>query len=157
MINRAGLTQEAYGKMTDTLEHTLKRLWQQVKMVAVSFGENLKPEVEAMSLKFEKLNEDIDKFIENNGRAILQTIKWTGIILLSVIALEKLMWVMRGIIAATTWLTLHPAGAVLVVSAGLVMSWKNLGLQIGRAVNHYPPRLYAWLSTGTRLDRDRSK
>lgn len=43
MLHSAGLTQEAYEKMTDNLTHSYDRLIQVVKIAAVEFGEGLAP------------------------------------------------------------------------------------------------------------------
>lgn len=45
MLNATGLTQQAYDKMTNTLAHTLRRLWQSTKMAAVQLGSYLAPAI----------------------------------------------------------------------------------------------------------------
>jgi len=45
MLNSAGLTQKAFGKMTDTLSFQLKRFWQAIKVISVGVGERFKKSI----------------------------------------------------------------------------------------------------------------
>lgn len=59
-MNATGMTQEAYIKMTNTLSHTLRQLWQTVKMVSVEFGS-----------RFSDSLKDITKYIIENKETIM--------------------------------------------------------------------------------------
>ncbi len=49
MLNATGMTQVAYEKMTATLAHTMRRLWQAVKIVSVEVGARLAPSLDELA------------------------------------------------------------------------------------------------------------
>lgn len=49
MLNRAGLTQQAYEKMTGTLSHAMHQLWQAIKITSVGIGERLAPSIKELA------------------------------------------------------------------------------------------------------------
>ena len=81
MLNSAGLTQEAYDKMTNTLIHSFRQFWQTMKVTSVMLGTTLAPMVE-------KATDTMKEWIQTHQPQI-------GIVFIKTV---------RGMIEAVNWL-----------------------------------------------------
>lgn len=70
MLNSAGLTQEAYNKMTDISAHKTRKWWQSTKMVATTVGKILTPAYLLLVEALTKTNIKLTEFIERRGPSI---------------------------------------------------------------------------------------
>jgi TP901 family phage tail tape measure protein len=124
MFNSLGLSQEAYNKMTQTLMHNLKQMWQGLKIVSVEIGEVLRPYMEAVIAKtkefvrwWRSLDESTQKLYVDLLllAATLGPLLWmTGKITLGLIAMRRAM---LGSAVATGILSTAVGGLVLVLGA----------------------------------------
>jgi TP901 family phage tail tape measure protein len=124
MFKSLGLSQEAYDKMTQTLTHDLKQMWQGLKIVSVEIGEVLRPYMEAVTAKtkefvrwWRNLDESTQKLYVDLLllAATLGPLLWmTGKITLGLIAMRRAM---LGSAVATGILSKAVGSLILVLGA----------------------------------------
>jgi len=96
----------------------LKGLWADVKNFAIAMGNVLIPTVKEYITEVRKHIPDAIAWVKTNGDMILSTVKWTGAIAASVVALNMLLPVMKGVYVASVALGLsNPAIAGLAAIA----------------------------------------
>jgi TP901 family phage tail tape measure protein len=59
MLNATGLTQKAFAKMTGTVVHQLRRMWQAMKIIAVDTGERLRKQIMVLTAWFIRNRKEI--------------------------------------------------------------------------------------------------
>lgn len=119
MVNRFGMSQEAYDKMTRTLSHDLDTLWQSIKMAAVAIGESLRPEIVKLSDKMKEIANHIEEWVQKNGEWTAGMMKFTAEALLAVIALEKLLKAVIALKAVGGIVAAGGVGGAALTSIGL--------------------------------------
>ncbi len=108
MFNSTGLTQKAYDKMTQTLIHSLRQMWQGLKVVAISIGTTLEPYIRRASESIQ----DFSKWWHSLRVEVQKHIIAYGIL---IAAIGPLLRIMGGLIKLFSWLT----AAVLAATSGM--------------------------------------
>ena len=116
MLNSAGLTQEAFGKASDTLSFKLGQMKQEFFALLDAIGKELMPAIKDIAQWFSQLA----KVIELNRGKVVQSIitflKWAAGISVVVMALKVLF-------SALVAITAHPIIAIItVISAAIIAS-----------------------------------
>jgi len=138
MMNATGLTQQAYEKMTRTLAHTLRRLWQVIKIVSVAVGERFAPAVKAITKKIIENK----RIIEDWAIAFADRIVFVGQVIKNFLVVMKTDWKKGFQAAANTALEIF-----IGLGKSLVVIMKDAGIKIANTfIQSFGESLGRWLA-----------
>ncbi len=154
MFNATGLTQKAYNKMTGTLIHSLRQMWQAIKVAAMTIGSTLEPYIKRASDAvswFAKTWTTLRVEVRKNIIGYAALAATIGPVALAMSGLLKLMglmvtavWGLTGGFAA--WmLSLNPILLAVVLLAGAAYAFRAAWIQGLETVhNLWRDLLTAW-------------
>lgn len=140
MMRSSGATNVAWMKMADTLNFKLRQLWQNVILVAYSFGEVLAPTVKFVTDTFSVLLVGVRQFItEHKGLVLSLAMSSIGIIALGALftslglTLRLVAFSMLPIVAAFRLLDIVAVGVYIVLTRPFIWLMKLIPM-VGRLI-----------------------